>query len=211
MKRMRRGIKLGPRMLLALLLIFGGLYVHASVYGTPKPLFAQVETATAPAVAATWALPVSPVAGEHRRPGSQLRAVTLPEKWSAELGHYLGWLVGDGCISGNVATTVYGTEDEQREILPLLQAKGIGVIGMKSVASGTLATSGVVTAAECRRYALSLPVSTLVCGIDSPKVLEQDLAVARGFTPMSEEERKAMVEKVSAIAKGGKLESYKLP
>ena len=46
----------------------------------------------------------------------------LPEKWTPELAHYLGWLLGDGCISGTVVTTVYGTDVEQREILPRHQA-----------------------------------------------------------------------------------------
>jgi uncharacterized protein len=99
----------------------------------------------------------------------------------------------------------------EKEILPLLVEKGIGVIGMKALASGTLPASGVVTAAECRRYALSLPISTLVCGIDSVQVLEQDLAVARRFEPMQLKEREALVAKVAQIAAGGKLEGYKLP
>jgi ribonucleotide reductase alpha subunit len=43
-----------------------------------------------------------------------------PTKWDPELAHYLGWLVGDGCIDArdNVAVTVYGSQEEQEELLP---------------------------------------------------------------------------------------------
>jgi ribonucleotide reductase alpha subunit len=44
--------------------------------------------------------------------------LTLPEKWDEGLAHYLGWLVGDGAVSGNVVTTVYGSKEDQEEILP---------------------------------------------------------------------------------------------
>jgi len=82
----------------------------------------KVLTLAAPATAADWALPVNAriqslaakgATGDRRSLGIQ-----VPEKWSPELAHYLGWLVGDGCISGNVVTTVYGTDDERNEILP---------------------------------------------------------------------------------------------
>jgi ribonucleoside-diphosphate reductase alpha chain len=44
----------------------------------------------------------------------------LPVKWDAEFAHYLGWLVGDGCIDArdNVAATVYGTAEEQATVMP---------------------------------------------------------------------------------------------
>jgi ribonucleoside-diphosphate reductase alpha chain len=44
-------------------------------------------------------------------------AVTLPGKWSEDLGHYLGWLVGDGCLTDAGAVTVYGAGDVE-EVLP---------------------------------------------------------------------------------------------
>ncbi len=73
----------------------------------------------APAAAADRMLPVSSRLYAMAGRGDKIsRSYNLPEKWSSELAHYLGWLVGDGCISGDVVTTVYGGEDEQREILP---------------------------------------------------------------------------------------------
>ena len=42
----------------------------------------------------------------------------LPEKWNEEFAHYLGWLVGDGCLTEQGAITVYGSEWEQQHVLP---------------------------------------------------------------------------------------------
>ncbi len=45
--------------------------------------------------------------------------IALPEKWSQELGHYLGWLVADGCVTGQDVVTVYGSDDGRAEAMPL--------------------------------------------------------------------------------------------
>ncbi|MDQ2845532.1 MAG: ribonucleoside-diphosphate reductase [Actinomycetota bacterium] len=46
------------------------------------------------------------------------RALPLVEKWDVELAHYLGWLVGDGCLTSDGAVTVYGSEYEQSATMP---------------------------------------------------------------------------------------------
>ena len=57
----------------------------------------------------------------------------------------------------------------QTQVVPKCVARGIGVIGMKALAGGSpkgrIPERGLATAVECRRYALSLEVSSLVCGI----------------------------------------------
>ena len=98
----------------------------------------------------------------------------------------------------------------QRETLPELSRRGIGVIGMKSLGgAGQLITAAGLTAEQCRRYSLSLPISTLVCGIRSRKDLQQDLAMARSFKPMTEQEMAALREKTAAAGSDGKLERFK--
>ncbi|HJV12892.1 MAG TPA: vitamin B12-dependent ribonucleotide reductase [Propionibacteriaceae bacterium] len=52
------------------------------------------------------------------RVGRLARGLALPEKWDEDLGHFLGWLVGDGCVTGQVVTTVYGNVADQIEVLP---------------------------------------------------------------------------------------------
>ncbi|MDQ4132321.1 MAG: hypothetical protein M3179_03750, partial [Actinomycetota bacterium] len=72
----------------------------------------------APAVNAELRLPVSSDLRDYQVKGDWSRSLRLPEKWSPELAHYLGWLVGDGCIAGEVVTTVYGGGDDQADVLP---------------------------------------------------------------------------------------------
>jgi predicted aldo/keto reductase-like oxidoreductase len=94
-------------------------------------------------------------------------------------------------------------ESFEREILPLCQQQGIAVIAMKSFADGHLFKSGAdVTPDEALRYVMSLPVATVVSGMDSFAVLEQNLAIARGFTPMSQREREALLARTAAHATG---------
>ena len=72
----------------------------------------------APAVNADLRLPVSTQVQDYMEKGDWSRSLRLPEKWSAELAHYLGWLVGDGCIAGDLVTTVYGGDDDQSDAMP---------------------------------------------------------------------------------------------
>src|ERR687897_63579 len=80
----------------------------------------------------------------------------------------------------------------EREILPILTEQGIAVIGMKSNAGGHLADTGI-SATEGLRYAMSLPVTTVVSGMTSLDQLQQNLAVADGFVPLSASERDALL------------------
>ncbi len=98
----------------------------------------------------------------------------------------------------------------EREVLPVLEAQGIAAIGMKSLGGdGRFVSAGVVTAEEALAYAMSLPVATVVSGIDSPRVLEQNLSIARGFKPLTARARDALRKRVAAIAADGRFELYK--
>src|SRR5215471_1789678 len=46
------------------------------------------------------------------------KAIDLPQKWDEDFAHYLGWLVGDGCVTGQMVTTVYGSEQDRAEVMP---------------------------------------------------------------------------------------------
>jgi len=99
----------------------------------------------------------------------------------------------------------------EREILPLLLSRRIAPIGMKSLnGTGDAVKQGVVTAEEAIRYAMSLPVTTTVCGMDSLKVLRQNLKIARNFVPMTPAEKHAFRLKCSAAASDGRFELYKV-
>ena len=98
----------------------------------------------------------------------------------------------------------------EREVLPVLEAQGIAAIGMKSLGGdGRFVSSGVVTAEAALTYAMSLPVATVVSGIDSPRVLAQNLSVARGFKPLTARARDSLRQRVAAMAADGRFELYK--
>jgi aryl-alcohol dehydrogenase-like predicted oxidoreductase len=98
----------------------------------------------------------------------------------------------------------------EAQVLPEAQRRRMGVIGMKSLTGGGHpVTSGVVSATEALRYAMSVGVATTVTGIDSIDILHQNLAIARGFTPMPPDERTALRNRVAPDAADGHLELYK--
>lgn len=97
----------------------------------------------------------------------------------------------------------------EKQVLPKLVDAGIGVLGMKSMGAGVLLKSGAVTPRECLRYALSLPTSVVINGIDSRDLLDQALDVARNFQPMSAVEKAELLAKTASAAAGGTYELFK--
>jgi len=97
----------------------------------------------------------------------------------------------------------------EKEVLPVLLERGIAVLGMKALGAGDILQSGVVKAEECLRYALSLPTSVVITGIDSSQVLDQALKVARSFVPMTPQERQGLLARTAPAARDGKHEQFK--
>jgi hypothetical protein len=75
--------------------------------------------------------------------------------------------------------------------------------------AGDMITKGALTAEECLRYAMSLPVSTTVAGVDRIEVLHQNLQVAQGFEPMAAPAMQALRDRVKGVAGDGHFELYK--
>jgi aryl-alcohol dehydrogenase-like predicted oxidoreductase len=98
----------------------------------------------------------------------------------------------------------------EKEVLPEVNKRGMAALGMKSLGGGGQPIlQGVITAEEGLRYAMSLPVATTISGIDSLAILHQNLAVARGFVPMTPREMQALRERCAKPAGDGHLELYK--
>jgi len=98
----------------------------------------------------------------------------------------------------------------EQQVLPELLRRGIAPIGMKSLGGeGDMVKKRVVTAREALAYAMSLPVATTVSGIDSMRVLRQNLGVARGFSPLSSRTMQALRTRVAEQAADGRFELYK--
>jgi len=98
----------------------------------------------------------------------------------------------------------------QSRVLPELERQKIAAIGMKSLGGdGRVVKRKAARVADALRYAMSLPVCTTVSGIDSLRVLRQNLRIARGFTPMSARERRAYERSLTEYAPDGRFELYK--
>jgi aryl-alcohol dehydrogenase-like predicted oxidoreductase len=99
----------------------------------------------------------------------------------------------------------------EEQVLPEATRRGIAPLGMKPMGGTAGAVkSGLVTAEEMLRYAMSLPVATTIAGMDSLDVLRQNLRVARGFTPMTAAEMRALRDRCAEAAGDGRYEPYKL-
>jgi uncharacterized protein len=99
----------------------------------------------------------------------------------------------------------------EQYVLPDARRRGLAVLGMKSLGGeGDAVRTKVVSAEEALRYAMSLPgVTTTVTGIDSMRVLRQNVRIASGFTPMSDDDMAALRERVAGLAADGRYELYK--
>jgi uncharacterized protein len=94
-------------------------------------------------------------------------------------------------------------------VLPDLMKQQIGVLGMKSMGDGVILKSKVVTPIECLHYALSLPTSVVITGIDKPAVLDQDIEAVKTFKPMNREQIAQLLAKTKEVAMAGKYELFK--
>jgi uncharacterized protein len=97
------------------------------------------------------------------------------------------------------------------QVLPELNRRGIAALGMKPFSGhGEPIQAGVFTADELLRYAMSLPVTTTISGVDTGDILQQNLRIAQSFTPMSAGEMQALRDRALPEAGDGRFELYKL-
>lgn len=97
----------------------------------------------------------------------------------------------------------------ERLVVPELVKRNTGVLGMKSMANGVILKTGTVTAIECLHYALSLPTSVVITGIDSVERLDQAFEAARTHRPMDDAQRSALLAKTAKAAARGEFEPFK--
>ena len=94
-------------------------------------------------------------------------------------------------------------------VLPVLAREDIGVLGMKSMGDGIILKSGTVTAIECLHYALTLPTSVAITGIDNMKVLDQAFDAARTFKLFSKDQLAKLLLRTAQAAQQGQYELFK--
>ncbi len=131
----------------------------------------------------------------HKDPAFHLKMLSKPYEWAALQ------------MPINVLDAHY--RSFQKKVLPQCTQRGIGVVGMKALANGIIPDELGISAEMCRRFSLSLPISTLACGIRSRENLRQDLAMARSFKPVTQEEVDDLLGETADAGSDGKLEKYK--
>ncbi|HUX46339.1 MAG TPA: aldo/keto reductase [Terracidiphilus sp.] len=109
------------------------------------------------------------------------------------------------------------------ELLPLAVEKQMGIIGMKIPGRGRILstwtpqpievqkhmwegmvlapTPGTLTMREAMYYTLSRPVSTVIIGCDTIAQLEENVHLARQFTPLNESQQQSLVARAEPVAK----------
>ena len=97
----------------------------------------------------------------------------------------------------------------EHHVLPVLVKDKIGVLGMKSMADGNILKTRTATAIECLHYAMTLPTSVVITGIDSMKLLDQALEAVRTFRPMTASQVTALLSRTEAVAADGRYEPFK--
>jgi aryl-alcohol dehydrogenase-like predicted oxidoreductase len=102
-----------------------------------------------------------------------------------------------------------GFRSFEKNVLPVVNRRGIAVLGMKSMGgSGEIISKGAFTPSEALSYAMSLPVATTISGIDSMGVLAQNLAILRDFKPLSADQMQALRDHGKQF-NDGRYELYK--
>ncbi len=97
----------------------------------------------------------------------------------------------------------------QNEVMPVALKQGIGVLAMKTFGDPYILKSNTVQPIEALHYGLTQPVSVVITGIDSTKILDQALEAARTFKPLSEAQVKALLDRTAVAASEGKFELFK--
>jgi len=98
----------------------------------------------------------------------------------------------------------------EARVLPELRRQRIAPIGMKSLCgTGDPVKKRAVKVADALRYAMSLPVVTTVSGIDSMRVLKQNVKIASAFTPLTPTAMDRLRRAASTLASDGRFERYK--
>ncbi len=95
------------------------------------------------------------------------------------------------------------------KVVPVAVKDKIAILGMKPMGDDYILQSKTVTPIECLHYAMNLPTSVVITGMDSMARVEQAVEAARSFRPMSQAQVEAILQKTAKAAARGEYEKYK--
>jgi predicted aldo/keto reductase-like oxidoreductase len=133
----------------------------------------------------------------HRDPQIHLDMLSMPFEWDAVL------------LPLNIMDAHYNSF--QKRVLPVLLDRQIAPLGMKSLvgAFNRISQRVNISAELCRHYAMSLPVSTLVCGWQNIEEMQLCIELARNFKPLNESRIEELLTLSQNSAVDGSAELYK--
>jgi aryl-alcohol dehydrogenase-like predicted oxidoreductase len=97
----------------------------------------------------------------------------------------------------------------EQQVVPVLVREQIGVLGMKSMGDGIILGSGVVSPIECLHYAMSLPTSVVITGMERIDRVDQALQAVQTFKPLSPQQLADLRARTVSAAAGGRYELFK--
>ena len=133
----------------------------------------------------------------HKDPSLHLKMLGMPFDWASVQ------------MPLNVMDGQY--RSFQKQVLPELTRRGIAPIAMKTLGGegAKIVHGGGIPAEDALRYVLSMPISTLVSGMDSEKLLMKNIETVRSFAPMTDEEKRSVEAKARPVAGDGRFELFK--
>jgi uncharacterized protein len=133
----------------------------------------------------------------HRDPQIHLDMLSMPFEWDAVL------------MPLNIMDAHYNSF--QKRVLPVLLDRQIAPLGMKSLvgAFSRISQRVNISAELCRHYAMSLPVSTLVCGWQNIGEMQLCIDLAHNFKPLTESRIEELLSLSENPATDGSAELYK--
>ncbi len=129
----------------------------------------------------------------HRDPAAHLRALDDPRIETIQMP---------------INALDFHFESFQKGPFAKAKEKGVGRIAMKTCSSGNAISKGAYTVDEALRYVWTLGPDVLVSGMATIEHLEHNVALAKAFTPMTDTEKQAVLDKCKALA-GTEIEWYK--
>ncbi len=94
-------------------------------------------------------------------------------------------------------------------VVPVLVERGIAVLGMKCMGDGNILKAKVATPLECLQYALRLPTTVVITGIDSEAILDQAVEATQTYGRLTDADVEALLERTAAAAMTGEFEPFK--
>jgi aryl-alcohol dehydrogenase-like predicted oxidoreductase len=97
-----------------------------------------------------------------------------------------------------------------RQVAPQAMKEGVGIVSMKPLGDSYLLKSKTVTPIEALHFAMNLPTSVVITGIDRIELVGQALEAAKTFKPLTRDEVVALLDRTAQAARRGQFERYKV-